>query len=262
MPKVIQTESLFQLTQTGFKKIPGFNFLFINQTGSVYSFKTGKYLKQNSRNYIKQQNQYLSVPKLILQVFSGQIYKSGHVIRVDGNKLNLTPQNLKYANLSEQNTRHKVNPIDLKNAIRCYFRVEKKYKVKDTSQTRRYLQAITEKRRFLDERNGMKYIEVFKTYLKGTENNITKTAKAHELTVLDCANIVNNFKNILIDDVLYEFKTGLLHRHGYANKELTLTEAIRRWNKYTKEYGIKPISLRKPSQKEKIKSFEKFVAEF
>ena len=262
MQRVTQTESILQLIQTGFKKVTGFNYLFINQTGTVYSFKTGKYLMQTRKNCIRQQNKYLNVSKLILQTFTGQQYKSGKVISIDGNNENLSPHNLRYVSLFNHDTRHKVNTINFKIAIRCYFDVEKKYKVNDTPKTRLYLQSIAEKRRFFEDRKGTPYIEVFKTYLKGTINNITKTAKTHNLTVLDCANIVNSFKNLLIDDILREYKDGLLFRHGYFVKELTQTEALSKWNKYVRSYGLKPLPLRKNTQKEKLKDFERFVNEF
>lgn len=262
MQRVTQAESITELIQRGFKKVHGLNYLFINQTGTIYSFKTGKYLRQTRKNCIRQQNVYLNVHKLILEAFTGQMYKSGKIVSIDGNNDNLSPHNLRYASLFNHATRHKVNTINLKIAIRCYFDVEKKYKVNDTPKTRLYLQAIAEKRRFFDDRKGTPQIEVFKTYLKGTINNITKTAKAHELTALDCANIVNSFKNLLIDDILHDYKAGILFRHGYFVKKLTQTEALSKWNKYVRSYGLKPLPLRKNTQKEKLKDFERFVNEF
>jgi len=250
------TTTVKQLKDAEFIQVKNFSHLYINQSGNVHNLKTGKYLKPNGKNYIRTESKYLSVPKMILEAFAGQKYRDGQTVYIDGNKSNLTPLNLKYARLFEPSRTYEVNQTDLMSAIRCYFEVEKRYNVKNTLQTRLYLQMITEKRRFLVNKNGLQYFQVYKTYLKGLTNNLLTTAKEHDLTVLDCAIIVNDFTNVLIDEILNDLKTRHLFLYDYKPKQPTETDKIKEWNEHTKASGQKPIPLRKQSLKESLKEFK------
>lgn len=250
------TNTVKQLKDAEFKQVKNYSNLYINQSGNVHDLTTGKCLKPTSNNYVRTQSEYLSLPKLILEAFAGQTYRAGQTVYIDGNKSNLTPLNLKYARLFEPSRTYEVNQADLMAAIRCYFEVDKRYKVKDTFQTRLFIQAITEKRRFLINKNGLPNFQVYRTYLNGLTNNLITTAKEHGLTVRDCAIIVNDFTNVLIDEILTDLKTGYLKLQDYKPKPPTETDKRKQWNEHAKATGKKTIPLRKQSLKESLKEFK------
>lgn len=258
MKKAITTTSLKELKQNGFKQVMGFNSLFINQAGNAYDRETGKYLTRTKNNYIKSGSKCLNIPKLILQAFKGQKYRAGQMVYIDGNRANLEPDNLKYARLFEPSRINEVNPTDLLTALRCYFDVEKSFKAKNTFKTRLYLQLITEKRGFLVNKNGLQNFQVYRTYLKGLTSNLSQTAKEHGLTIRDCAIIVNDFTNILINEILNDLKSGYLSLYDYKPKQPTKTDIIKQWNEQS---GQRPLPLRKQSLKESLKEFEKIKIE-
>ena len=77
MQRSKRTELINKLKQEGYKMVTGYSYLYIHPTGKVYNLKIDKYLKRNARNYIKADNECLSVPKLVLQAFANQPYKNG-----------------------------------------------------------------------------------------------------------------------------------------------------------------------------------------
>ena len=118
-----RTKTETELKKDAFKSITDFNYLYINEKGKVYSIKTGKYLQPTPRNYVKTENKYLKVPKLVLMAFNGEPIRNGKILYIDGNTANLSRQNLKYSRLFTIEQTNKVNKADLLTAIRCYIRV-------------------------------------------------------------------------------------------------------------------------------------------
>jgi len=261
MQRSKRAETIHQLKQDGFKLVTGFSSLYVNQRGKVYNIKTGKYLKPTPRNLIKPENEYLSVPKLVLQAFAKQPYRNGQIQYINGNKANLSVQNLKYSRIFAPDRTHEpVNRENLLTAIRCYIQVKERFKISDSYQTRFYLQSITRQRLFFIYKKDLQYIEVFETYIEG--NNTTKTATKHGLTVRDCSVIVNQFINLLITDILTDLENGLLTIQPYKPKPPTKTQTIREYNKGLIERGKKPLPLRKKSLKEQLRDFQKTIDEF
>jgi len=249
------------LKQQGYKQVKGYPCLYINKQGDIYNRETDKHLQPGNKNKIKYNNEYLSIPKLVLQAFAGQEYRTGQITYIDGNKTNIALQNIKYSCIFAPNQRNEVNKTDLLTAIRCYFPVEQKYKVKNIVITRMYLEIITEKRYFFNQKSDLKYIEVYKTFMSGFTNSIVNTAKEHGLSIRDCSNIVNGFTNILINEILHELKNGILHVCDFTPKKPTKTEITKRINKYLVASGATPLPLRKKSFKEKLKEFNKHSEE-
>jgi hypothetical protein len=263
--RATQPKTAKELKKKGFLQIPGYESLLINDNGKVYNQQTGKNLNSTKRNYIRFENKYLNVPKLVLMTFEGEPYKSGKIVFIDGKSANLSKENIKYSRLfvSEQND--KVNTKDLLTALRCYFEVDKNFKIRDNFKTRLYLQTIIEKRRFFTKHKHTKYIEVYFTYLGKhifEKKSIIETAKAHCLPVRDCLVIVNSFTNILITEILQDLKRGYLKVQGYKPKQTTKTDEIRQINEYLIDNGHSTLPLRKKSQKELIKDYQKFSNEF
>lgn len=256
MQRSKRAETIHQLKQSGFKLVTGFSSLYVNTQGKVYNLKTGKYLKPTPRNLIKPENEYLSVPKLVLQAFAKQPYRNGQIQYIDGNKTNLSVQNLKYSRIfTPDRTPEPVNRENLMTAIRCYIQVKERFKVNESLQTRFYLQSITRQRLFFIHKQDLQHIEVFETYINGA--NTIKTATKHGLTVRDCSVIVNQFINLLITEILQELENGLLTIQPYKPKPPTKTQTIREYNKGLIERGKKPLPLRKKEPERTITGLSK-----
>ena len=258
MNKESRNNKLKTLKEKGYKQVSGFSGLFIDQLGRVYSLKHGKHLKPSTRNYIYTGSGLVSVPKLVLQAFKGQKYRPGQITYIDGNKYNTTPGNLKYNSLFAANELELINYTGLLTAIRCYFAVPEKFKVKNIVATRILLNEILLKRGFYSSKNQEKYIEVYKTYMNGFVNNYTQSGKQHGLSVRDCAIIVNKFTNTLINEVLTDLENGKLFIWEYQSKPETRTDVIRKYNELNKAKGAPPLPLRKKSTKELLKEWDKF----
>jgi len=263
--KATRPKTAKELKTEGFKPVKGFESLFINETGRVYNLKTGKYLKPNARNYIQSENKYLSVPKLVLMTFEGKKYQNGKIVYLNGNKTDLSKENIKYSRLFAKQQPAKVNKADLLTAIRCYFEVDHKFKTTDHFRTRLYLQSITKKRDFFYKNRNKPFIKLYFTYIgldSINKRNIAETAKLHRLPVRDCSIIINSFTNSLINEVLQDTKNGILHEIEFKPKQPTQTDKVRQINQYLTEHGQKPLQLRKKSVKQTIKDFEKYLKNF
>lgn len=223
MQREARNQQISQLKQNGFKMVKDYPYLYINKTGSVYSFRTCGYLKTDTKNSINAENKRLSVPKLILQTFKGETYRAGQIKYIDGNKANITAENIKYRRVFSPD----INPESLNNnnimtVIRCYFQVEKKFKVRDSFRMKMYLNAIADKRQFFIDKSKLQYIEVFKTYMNS--NNTIKNANTYGLTIRDYSIIINKFKNMLIGEVLQDIETGKLKVLDFKTKRHSKTQ--------------------------------------
>ncbi|MDD4992150.1 MAG: hypothetical protein PHR83_07965 [Paludibacter sp.] len=263
--RYIHPKTARQLKKDGFRAVQGFESLLINETGKVYNLQTAKYIKPTSGNYIRIEKECLSVPKLVLLTFKGEQYKSGQIVYIDGNKTNLSKENIKYSRLFTSEQNNKVNAADLLTALRCYFEVDKNFKIRDNFKTRLYLQHIIEKRGFFAKYKKIQHIEVYLTYLGKhifEQKSIIDTANAHGLPVRDCLIIINSFTNTLISEILQDLKNGYLHELEYKPKQPTKTDELKQVNKYLTENGHNPVRLRKQSEKEILRDYEKFSNEF
>lgn len=252
MKRTTKTEVINGLKADGFKMVNGFRHLYINSLGSVYNVKTGKFIKGN---YIKSENNYLSVAKLVLQAFKNEPYRNGHITFIDGNKENLSIENIKYSRIFEPTQYEETNHSELLKAIRCYFEVERRFNTKETCLTRLYVQMILGKRGFLIEKRGFPNFEIYKTFITGVSNSIARTAKEHKLSVRDCAIVVNGFTNLLVKEILQDLEAGLLCVKEYKAKAPTQTQVLKQYNEELKAKGLKPVPVRKQSAKEQLKNY-------
>jgi hypothetical protein len=252
MGKTTKTETINRLKADGYRMVNGFRFLYINPFGSIYNLKTGKY---NKKTYIKLENRYLSVAKLVLQAFKNEPYRNGQITFIDGNKENLSVENIKYSRLFEPNQYEEINHSELLKAIRCYFEVERRFNTKEACLTRLYVQMIAGKRGFLIEKRMFPNFEIYKTFITGVSNSIANTAKAHKMSVRDCAIIVNGFTNLLVKEILQDLEAGLLCVKEYKAKAPTQTQVLKQYNEELKAKGLKPVPVRKRSAKEQLKKY-------
>ena len=206
-----------ELRKQGFKPVKGFS-IYVNKHGKVYSLNKGDFVKVYKNNQININGKNFNVPKLILQAFKGQPYKTGYIVYIDGNKSNLNIENLKYSSLFTNNTHQKLNNENLISAIRCYFQVSPNYKVRNILKTKIYINKIIEKREFFINHINTQHIEVFETYI--SLNNLTftsieETAKIYNISERDCSTIVNSFINMLSTEILEDLNAGILQTKDY-----------------------------------------------
>jgi len=239
------------LHEKGYKRIPGMVDLFINETAHVVNLITGKEIKPTKKNEIIYLGRYLRLEKLVLLTFRKVPYnKEGRIAHIDGNKLNLSPQNLEY--ITKHHARNCIDNERLKTAIRCYFEVNKRYTVRDYMQTRLYLKLIIKHRLFYAEFSQLPGMDIFKSYMHELTNSRARIAIKYGIRVRECDYIINNFINLLVNDILYDLQTGKLKVLEYiVNK--TKTQEIRELNKLFIEMGMKPLPLRKLSNKERAR---------
>lgn len=237
--KATRPKTTKELKNEGFKLVNEFDYLYINEKGKVYDTNKRKYLTPTARNYIQTENKYLSVPKLVLMTFDGKAYKSGQIQYIDGNKANLSRENIKYSRLHSKEQTEKVNTADLLTAIRCYFEIDQKYKIRNNFYTRLFLESIIEKRAFFTKHKKTKHIEVYLTYLGKhlfEQKSIADTAKEHCLSVRDCLVIVNGFTNVLINEILQELKTGTLQKLEYQKPKQTIKESLQDFKQHLNSF--------------------------
>ena len=242
------------LNKKGYKRVPTFPNLFLNDNGNIYNLSTGKELKPTPKGHVIVNSQYLSLPKLVLLTFKKEQIRSGQIKYIDGNKRNLNPQNLQY--VTQYPDSNKINYERLKIAIQCYFEVGKQYNVKDYTLTRIYLKSIIERRCFYMDYANRAGMDIFKSYMNDITNSRAKVAKVYDIPVKDCDFIVNDFTNLLINDILIDLEIGILTAKEY-HKPKTQTQTIREINEYRKSVGHALLPLRKSSDKEKINKYLK-----
>jgi hypothetical protein len=259
MQRKKRIETISQLRKDGFRVVKGYPSTYVNNCGKVYDLRKGKFIKPTKKNYIKPENQYLNVAKLVIQTFGNDPYRSGQITYIDGDKENLNIQNIKYSRLFVPNQTNK--PIchdNLISAIRCYFEIEKGFSVNNRFMTRLYLQQIAARRFFFIYKMDMPHIEIFRAYLYGT--GADKTAKGHNVSTRDYPTIINHFTGLLVSEILQDLKVGILEIHGFRKPRPTKTQIIKDYNKKLAEFGCKLIPLRKKSTKELLKGFKKHLS--
>lgn len=255
-----------ELKRDGFKVVTGLPSIYINAQGKVFNLKKGRFMKPSRQIYIKPETKLLNVAKLVLQMFDNQQYKSGYIKFIDGDKSNLSLENLKYLSLFPPN--HEPEPLNtanVLNAIRCYFKIEERFNINDSFRFKYYMRLIADSRGFFSCKRDTEHIEVFKGYLNGnaeplkndmSENwSISETAKHYDITIRDCTIIVSHFKNVLVNEILQDLEKGVLAISEFQAKTPSTTETLKKLNKRIIEKGEPPIKLQNKSDKEKAVDF-------
>ena len=245
------------LQEKGFKHTKLYPNLLINANGVIYNLNTRKELKADHRNTVHiTGGKRLSVPRLVLFAFRNEpIREKSRIKYIDGNRSNLNLSNVEYIRIYENSRKTDVNAENLRTAIRCYFEVPKRYTVKDHIVTRMYLVQIIRKRCFYSENYERFGLDVFKSYMKGCVNNVKAVGKEHEMNFKDVQIIVNEFINLLTSDILADLEIGILKVKNYQPRPKTKTQAIREYNERLKTAGLKPLPLRRKSDKEVLRDF-------
>lgn len=238
------------LKGTGNKQIPGMQGYYINQTGQVTSVKTGNPLKWiTGRDLIRIESKMYNVPKLILLAFRGEPYrKQKRIAYTDGNKGNISLQNIRYAGLAVNLPDTVINDADFVNAVRCYIQVRKRYNRLDNIATQIYLKCITERRCFFRCYIKSPYIDVFQAYLSGFRMCIASTAKEKGIPIKECGIIVRWYLNLLIRDIQKDVEIGLLTVLTFQPRKKTIAQVLKEFNTGRIADGLPPLTIdRRPA---------------
>lgn len=259
MNRVQRNETIKRLKGNGYKRVPNIPYLYLNKNGKIYSLKKDKELKPTSKNLVRIENEYLNVAKLMLWIFRKEPIRSNQQIRyIDGDKSNLRIENMEYIRKYENGLKSKVNNENLYTAIRCYFNVPQKYKTRDQYLTRMYLNEILTIRGFYIDNYKNEGIEIFKGYMQGLINSYESTAKQFSISIWNCKHIVTSLINQLSDNILSDLEAEKLHVKDFKPRPKTKTQGLRELNEYLISKELPPVRLRKKSDKELIKDFEKY----
>ncbi|WP_321287836.1 hypothetical protein [uncultured Sunxiuqinia sp.] len=222
-----RTQTINQLKQDGFRVVKNHPDLYINENGTIYSLTAGKTLKTDSKNRLLIQGKRLNVPKLILEAFKGEPYNGGQVVYIDGDNNNMALENLKYSRILPPNVSNNVDKADMLTAIRCYFEVEKRFNLKNTIQTKLYLQGITAARQFFDTHKKAPHIGLFNAYVSEILCSKAKAAKSYGIETRDGTEIINGFLNELTKEVLADLKNGVLILQDYKPAPKSNTQLLK-----------------------------------
>jgi hypothetical protein len=221
----IMKRDLAMLLYDEYRHIPEMGSLFINRSGKVINFSTGNEIKPTKRNHILWNGRYLSIAKLLLLTFYDEPYRqTARIKHRDGDRGNFSAYNLAYT--TKYPTPNKVDYEKLKTAIRCYFEVEKRYTAKNYFNTRLYLKVIIKTRRFFLKYSQDPNVGIFKSYMSKVTNSRARVAKMYRITVRDCNHIINDFINLLVNDILTDLQNGKLAVMKYRVAK-TKTQQIR-----------------------------------
>lgn len=262
MKREQRSKVIRNLKANGYKQVSDYPSLYLNENGTVYSLKKGRELKATAKHLVLVDNEYLNIPKLLLLVFRKEpIRNNQHIRYIDGNRSNFTLSNIEYVQKFGNGLKAKINNEELLTAIRCYFEVKKKYKIKDYFTTRFYLNWILDERKFYIEYYDREGIEIFRSYMDGVFNNLVSVAKKHNISISSCKYVVHGFINQLINDIFLDLKEGKLTIKDFKPRRKTQTQELRELNEYLLVCGFTPVRLLKKSDREIIRDYEKHCEE-
>lgn len=225
-------ELITTLKKSGFVPVREYEQLYINKSGEVWNISKGKQLKRDQKNKIYF-NKRFSVPKLLLLTFKNEpIREKQHIRYKDGNSLNISLENVEYIRELKSELKTLLNGSKLYTAIRCYFEVSPKYKIKDWVLTQMYIQSIAKKRLFIERHTDIKYIDIFKNYIEGFQMSIKQTATATSKNMFDVSMIVNEILNTFSDEILTDLKAGKLSVKEFEPKKPNKTDVRKRVENY------------------------------
>ena len=232
MNHTARNSEISKLKLRGFKVIPKSRNYYINQSGDIVNLITGNLLKNYPRNeHVRIEGKTLNIAKLVLLTFKKQPYRENqHIEYKDSDKTNYHLSNVKYKRIFKAKAACKVNKADLLTAIRCYFAVNKRFKIKDDTATKIYLSLIYEKRKHKTGNTIIKAAYLYEYYLK---SSITETAKNYNLSVRDTEIVINSITNILIINTLNDLEAGKLTIQAYKPRKKTNAQAIKEYFEFS-----------------------------
>ncbi|MBD0402913.1 hypothetical protein [Flammeovirga sp. EKP202] len=255
-----------ELKKLGFKTHKDFREIYVNESGKVYHLKKQKFIIPliKDKPYILHKGKYINVPKLVLLVFKKQRIRKGQILFIDRDLNNFHKDNVKYVRLFPNGYKVNLKKEDLYKAIRCYIPISESFVLENLTLKTLYIRRILKERLFYSHHQNKEHIEVFRTYVEHDIcklSNLNETAEIHGITARDVNVIINTFFNLLSSEILDDLSKGKLNVLPFTPKPLTETQKAKELNKDLIARGLKPIRLRKKSDKELFKDFKRHCEE-
>lgn len=186
---------------------------------------------------VKTKYGFIRTEKAVLWAFKGETPRSGKVVHLNGDRADFTPENLKYSTLKECRQTEKVNTGRLHTALRCYFKIDKKYKPRlQDGITKMNLKLIVDKRKFIPGGNGKPVFNVLETYLGEWSATAKKIAESHNITIRDARTIIAKYINQLTDEIIRDLDAGKLEIQPFAP---TKRDLRKKETELLHEFGLK-----------------------
>lgn len=221
-----------QTIPQGYRRVPGFGSLAINREGRVYDLESGRHVAPDSKNRFKMHDEIISIPKLVLSVYGQQPYqKRGYIYYMDGNPGNLDLNNLRYGRPPREALI--IDPARLMTAIRCYFHVRRRFKVRDQLRTRHYLACIAGARNFCLHNDRDPGADLFAAYISKPLLSQREIAAQSGKSLHTIQALINTTLNRLISDVLADLDAGRLSVKDYQPRKKTRAQILKEYRDFS-----------------------------
>lgn len=250
----IPKEQKTEINLTDLKLISGSEFYFINQLGMVYNAKSQKVLKP----YINKKSGFLMVmlgytpknlAKLLIDTFGNQKNKTNFVRFKDGNKQNISIDNLEYCTLSDlqkgkPKTQNKTRNQTTKTINLAEFY---KYYIESDNKSLISLLGIKSEKRFIESeilrlRNETKdkYLPILLLidYTNGKE--INELSKKYEISIKQTKEYIKQARIKIISDIETDISKGLFINFEIQapKQKKRKKDSLKTWNELKKEIKL------------------------
>lgn len=252
-----EREQQKQLTACGFMNIPNTSY-WITESGEVRDLTACNPMRITRPRTLHIQGKEWQISKAILYAFRGIPPRLGHVEYTDGNRKNITLENIRYRPRLIPPPRLKVDLEALRLAIRCYYPIEEKDKFYLSDfLTCSMLQEIANFRLYVERHLEAPNVAVFADWIEaddivfGTPTEVLQNL--YKLSKRDINYIVKYHINTLCAEIATEYKAGILELKPY----FATSKERRRIIKQLEACGYpKPAPLRFPQPiKTKFKAY-------
>lgn len=243
---VKKTISIRELQKQGFKKTK-INDLYITNDGKVYNVSTKKSLSIVKGLIIVNKKTY-NLSKLILETFCKIPMRSGQTYFKNGNEMDFYFENLAYKSTIKQMS---PNEADLIKCIRLYFEIDRNTH-KRSLLIKYYISEIIKARNFLyKDKDFDLFLEYYQCEYLILSNNQKAVFDKFNYSVINGKNAINKYLNLLVDDCLKDFESGILEIKDFLKPLPTKTQKLKDLQKSIDEMGLNiKIPLRKPGVKQ------------
>ena len=197
-----------ELKKQGFKRT-SIKGLYITNTGKGFNINTGNVLKETNGKISFNKKAY-NAAKLVLEAFLKTPLRGGYINFKNGNKKDFHYLNLEYKTTINQ---YAPKEADLIKCIRLYFNVDKDFHSKSLL-FKYYIYQVSLIRGFdirtKKTKGSILFFDWLNVGINGKNKNIYHLSIKHGFTATNGKNEVYKYYNLLVNEVLEDYKKGIL----------------------------------------------------
>ena len=224
-----------ELKKQGFKRT-SIKGLYITNNGKAYNYTTGRNLSIR-KLFIRFNDKEYNLVKLILETFCETPIRGGQINFINGNT-----NDFHYLNLKYKTTINHFAPkeADLIKCIRLYFNVGKDFHSKSLL-FKYYIYQISLIRGFdirtKKTKGSILFFDWLNVGITGKNKNIYHLSIKHGFGATNGKNEVYKYYNLLIDEILEDYKKGLLQLKDFhiPVKKRSLKQQIKDFNNFSEK---------------------------